>query len=130
MPLEWNPVRLSARDIYLVLRQSKINNNAAKCNKFPFIVRKTLVALGRKQLQFFQFKYLFNRFQGLCFFFLFSLNPADVRVRVNAVMWGVMGDLYDVLNYTLHPEYNHETLDYDMAVLQVNKTTLAVTTFM
>jgi hypothetical protein len=44
-------------------------------------------------------------------------------------MRGVMGDVYDVLNYTLHPDYNRENFDYDMALLQVSKTTLAVTTF-
>ena len=89
-----------------------------------------LVASGRKQLQFFQFKYLFSRFQGVCVLFLFSLDPADIRVRANAVQRGVLGDLYDVVNYTLHPNYNDETFDYDMAVLQVSKTTLTVTTFM
>ena len=88
-----------------------------------------LVSLERKDLQFFQSKYLFNRFQ-VCVFFLCSLNPKDLRVRVNAVLRGVMGDLYDVSNYTLHPDYDHETFDYDMALLQVSKTTLAVTTFM
>jgi len=88
------------------------------------------VSLGRKQLQFLQFKYLFNRFQGVFVFFLFSLNPADIRVRVNSVMRGVMGDLRDVLNFTLHEGFNNETLDYDIALLQVSKTTLAVTTFM
>ena len=106
------------------------NNNAARCSKFPFIVRNMPVSLGRKQLQFLQFKYLFNRFQGVFVFFLFSLNPADIRVRVNSVMRGVMGDLRDVLNFTLHEGFNNETLDYDIALLQVSKTTLAVTTFM
>jgi hypothetical protein len=91
MSLKCKPDRLSTREIYLVLRQSKNNNNTAKCNKFPFIVIKMLVALGRKDLHFFQFKYLFNRFQVVCVFFLFSLNPADVRVRANSVMRGVMG---------------------------------------
>jgi len=88
-----------------------------------------LVALGRKQLRFFVFKYLFHRFQGVCVLFLFSLNPEDITVRANALMRGVWGDLYDVLNYTLHPLFNHETFDYDIALLQVSKTTLAATTF-
>jgi hypothetical protein len=44
-------------------------------------------------------------------------------------MRGVLGDLYDVVNYTMHQDYNHETFDYDIALLEVSKTTLAVTTF-
>ena len=89
-----------------------------------------LVALGRKQLQFLQFKYLFKRFQGVCVFFMFSVNTADLTVRVNAVMRGVLGDRYNVLNYICHPHYDHETLDYDIAFLQVSKTTPTVTTFL
>jgi len=42
-------------------------------------------------------------------------------VRVNAVLRGVLGDRYDVLNYTWHPHFDHETLDYDIALLQVSK---------
>jgi hypothetical protein len=80
-----------------------------------------LVALGRKQLWFFVFKYLFHRFQGVCVFFLFSLNPEDITVRVNAVMRGVLGDRYEVSNYTWHPHFDHETFDYDIALLQVSK---------
>jgi hypothetical protein len=130
MPLKYKPDRLSTREIYHVLRRSKNNNNASKRNKFPFIVIKMLVPLGRKDLHFFQFKYLFNRFQVVCVFFLFSLSLADVRVRANSVMRGVMGDLIDVLSYSLHPTYNHEILDNNLAILQVGKTTLMVTTFM
>jgi hypothetical protein len=89
-----------------------------------------LVSLGRKDLHFFEFKYFLNRFQGVCVFFLFSLNPADVIVPVSAVLRGVLGDPYDVLPYILHQEYIHETLDYDMALLQVSKTPLAVMKFM
>ena len=89
-----------------------------------------LVSLGRKDLHFFQFKYFLNRFQGLCVFFLFSLSPADVIVWANAVLRGELGDRYVVLPYILHQEYIHETLHYDMALLQVSKTTLPVMTFM
>jgi hypothetical protein len=55
------------------------------------------------------------------FFFLFSLKTADLTVRANAVLRGILGDRYDVLNITLHPQYNHETFDYDIALLQVSK---------
>jgi hypothetical protein len=34
------------------------------------------------------------------------------------------------LSSTLHPMYDSKTFDYDIALLQVGKTTLAVTAFM
>ena len=88
------------------------------------------MALACKHLHLFQFKSLFNRSQGACVFSLFSLNPEDLRVRHNAVMRGVMGSIHYVLSFTLHPSFDQETLDYDVALLQVSKTTLSVMTFM
>ena len=60
---------------------------------------------------------------------MFSINPADLTVRTNAVMRDVLGDHHRVTNYTCHPLYDQETFDYDIALLQVRKTTLAVMTF-
>jgi hypothetical protein len=60
---------------------------------------------------------------------VFSLKHTDLRVRVNAVLRGVLGQLYEVLSVTLHPDYDPETMDYDVALLEVSKFTLAITTF-
>jgi hypothetical protein len=74
--------------------------------------------------------YLFNRFQGVCVFFPFSVNPSDVTVRVNAALRGLLGDRYGVLSSHWHPDYNRENMDNDIALLKVSKTTPTVTTFM
>jgi secreted trypsin-like serine protease len=73
--------------------------------------------------------YLFNRFQGLCVFFSFSLTSSDITVRINPVLRGLLGVRPDVLSINTHKDYNRENMDNDIALLQVSKTTLAVTTF-
>ena len=72
---------------------------------------------------------MFNLFQGVCVFFLFSLDAADIKVRANAIMRGVLGDSYSVSDFALHPDYDGEIMDYDIALLKVSKPTLAVMTF-
>jgi hypothetical protein len=70
--------------------------------------------------------YLFNCFQSVCVFLPFSVNETDITVRVSSAMRALLGNGCDVLSYFTHPDYDSESLDNDIAVLQVSKTTLAV----